>query len=172
MDLAEPEEPDRRRALTCFVTWSDEEKARFEQYKLATEMADRISARRGTANGFYFTVSSALLATSESLGLRTTSVAGLVLACTWWLQLGSYRKLSAAKWEVINGLEASLPVQPFTEEWKLVKVEPVERTALTSKWIARALSPLARYTELSIVEQVVPAIFFVLFLISLLQDVT
>jgi hypothetical protein len=41
----------------------------FEQYKLAAELADRISARRGTANGFYLSISSALLATSESLSL-------------------------------------------------------------------------------------------------------
>jgi hypothetical protein len=154
------------------VPWSDEDDARFEQYKLAIEMADRISARRGTANAFYFTVSSALLATSESLGLRTVAAAGLVLACTWWLQLASYRKLSAAKWKVINQVEADLPARPFSEEWKLVKAEPVERRALRSARVARALSPLARYTELSVVEQVVPAIFFALFLVSLIQDVT
>lgn len=139
----------------------------FEQYRLATEMADRISARRGTANGFYFTVSSALLAASESLGLSIASAAGLALACAWWLQLRSYRNLNAAKWTVIGELEVSLPAKPFTDEWSILKAEPVDRLVLRSAWITRALQPLARYAELSLVEQVVPVVFFGLFLISL-----
>ena len=138
-----------------------------EQYKLATEMADRVSARRGTANGFYFTVNSGLLAASESLGLALASGAGLVLAAAWWLQLRSYRNLNAAKWQVISQLEESLPAQPFADEWGILKRDLLEQQAEEHKWLARSLQPLARYAELSLVEQVVPALFFVLFCVSL-----
>ena len=85
----------------------------FEQYKLAVEMADRISARRGTANAFYFTVTSALLGFAEGLDLTVTSAAGAVLAAAWWLQLRSYRNLSAAKWQVITALEQGPPDSTF-----------------------------------------------------------
>jgi hypothetical protein len=138
-----------------------------EQYKLAAEMADRVSARRGAANGFYFTVSSALLATSESLSLATASAAGIVLACAWWMQLRSYRNLNAAKFGVIAKLEQRLPIQVFGEEWAILKKEPVERTVLRSRLLGRLLKPLSRYAELSVVEQVVPLVFLVLFTITL-----
>jgi hypothetical protein len=141
-----------------------------EQYKLAAEMADRISARRGTANGFYFTVSTALLATSESLSLATASVAGIVLAGAWWMQLRSYRNLNAAKFEVIGKLEQRLPAQVFGDEWAILKRDPVERAVLRSKLLGRLVKPLSRYAELSVVEQIVPLVFVVLFAITLVQS--
>lgn len=144
----------------------------FDQYKLAVEMADRVSARRGTANAFYFTVSSALLAASETLGLGLASAAGILLALTWWLQLSSYRKLSAAKWQVITSLEPQLPSQPFAEEWTVLKAEPVERAVLKSARLGRAIKPLSRYAELGLVEQVIPLVFGVLFLIAIVMDQT
>jgi len=58
-----------------------------ELYKLAVEMADRVSARRGLANTFFLTVNTGLAA------------------------LQSYRKLNAAKFKVINAIEPRLPLQ-------------------------------------------------------------
>jgi hypothetical protein len=138
-----------------------------EQYKLAAEMADRVSARRGTANGFYFTVSTALLAVSESLSLATSSGAGIVLAGAWWLQLRSYRNLNAAKFRVICKLEDELPAHVFGDEWDILKQEPVERIVLRSKLLGRLIKPLSQYAELGVVEQVVPLVFLVLFAITL-----
>ncbi len=143
-----------------------------EQYKLAAEMADRVSARRGAANGFYFTVSSALLATSESLSLGTSSAAGIVLACAWWMQLRSYRNLNAAKFDVIGKLEQRLPAHVFSDEWAILKQEPVERIVLRSRFLGRLVKPLSRHAELSVVEQVVPVVFLVLFAITLAHSLT
>ncbi len=143
-----------------------------DQYKLAAEMADRVSARRGAANGFYFTVSSALLATSESLSLATASGAGMVLACAWWLQLRSYRNLNSAKFEVIGKLEEHLPAKVFGDEWEILKREPVEKTILRSRRLGQFLKPLSRYAELGVVEQVVPAVFLVLFAITLVHSLS
>jgi hypothetical protein len=90
-----------------------------EQYKLAVEMADRISARRATANGFFLTVQTTLIALMAVKGLDRDWVAGagLVLAITWWLLLRSYRDLNGAKWKVIQLIEQHLPLQPFSDEW-------------------------------------------------------
>jgi hypothetical protein len=150
----------------------DTDQVVFDQYKIATEMADRVSARRGTANGFYFTVGSALLAAAESLGLSIASGAGLVLTAAWWLQLRSYRNLNAAKWAVIRKHEDQLPTQTFSDEWTILKTDAIERQTIRFPWLAKRVKPLARYAELSVVEQVVPALFFVLFAISLGQALT
>jgi len=168
MDVGQPKEPDRWRPVTAAET-GDDVSVLFEQYKIAIEMADRISARRGTANGFYFTVSSALLATSETLGLSIASIAGMALAGAWWLQLRSYRNLNAAKWAAIGSLEAHLPAHPFADEWSILKNDPLEHTIMRSRWLGDALRPLSRYAELSIVEQVVPAIYLGLFVASLIH---
>ena len=138
-----------------------------DQYKLATEMADRLSSRRGTANSFYFTVCSAVLATSEYFSLSLVALAGLALSAAWFLQLRSYRVLAAAKWTVIAKLEADLPRQPFSDEWDLLKKDPVERTIIRRPWLTWLTKPMARYAELSVVEQVVPFVFFLLFAIGL-----
>lgn len=118
-----------------------------EQYKLIAEMADRISARRGLANSFFLSVESALVATVTLADKRTwpIGIAGIIVAIAWFRLLRSYRRLNAAKFEVIHALETRLPVQPFTDEWRLLDKpnEPI--------W--------TRYTALSTIEQIVPVVF-------------
>jgi hypothetical protein len=113
-----------------------------------------------------------LLAASESLSLSLASAAGMILGATWWLQVRSYRKLNAAKWTVIGQLESRLPSQPFVDEWAIIKADPVERVILRSRRLGRYLTPLARYAELSVVEQVVPLVFLVLFIATLIRALT
>jgi hypothetical protein len=130
-----------------------------EQWKLAVEMADRISARRATANGFFLTVQTTLVALLSVPGIQRDwiAAAGIIFAATWWLLLRSYRDLSTAKWKAIQSLESQLPAQPFTDEWKTLKEDPVK------KW-------RQRYAELGFVERLVPVVFAVLFAVILLFD--
>src|SRR3954451_9282604 len=89
-----------------------------ELYKLAVEMADRISARRGLANSFFLTVNTGLAALLGGTNLRWYAAAGgLVLAGTWWWMLQSYRALNRAKFQVITELEQRLPVRLYDDEW-------------------------------------------------------
>jgi len=121
-----------------------------DQYKLAVEMADRVSARRATANSFFITVQSAL---ATAFGFSNherwpLAVAGLVVAAAWWLSLRSYRMLNGAKFEVINKMEQRLPEAPFKDEWAILD---------------RKEGPLhKRYAALSFVEQTVPVAFIAL----------
>lgn len=131
-----------------------------ELYKLAVEMADRISARRATANSFFLTVQTALVAVigiatpslmNQSLWVSAVvSMAGIALSMSWWLQLRSYRDLNKAKFAVINEMESRLPEKIFTNEWKFLNEDPVR------PW-------RGRYAELGLVERFIPWIFAVLY---------
>ena len=127
-----------------------------ELYKLAVEMADRISARRGTANAFFLSVQTTFIAL-VSWGFPRFSgspwwvsvavfLAGATLSATWWMQLRSYRDLNTAKFKVINKLEETLPVQVFADEWRELKRDPIPA------W-------RKRYAELGTSERTVPAVF-------------
>lgn len=127
-----------------------------DMYKMAVEMADRVSARRSTANTFYLSLQTAGLAILGFVTSLPTKPSGglLVAICfvgaatggTWFLQLRSYRDLNRAKFDVINNLEKHLQVAVFSAEWASLKQDPV------SRW-------RPRYAELGTIERVVPWFF-------------
>jgi hypothetical protein len=122
-------------------------------YKLAVEMADRVSARRATANAFFLTVNTALLAfVSSGLDdmLWLVALAGIALSGTWWVLLKSYRDLNTAKFQIITEMESSLDAKIFDEEWKRLKENRPEG------W-------LGKYAEFGAVERFVPLIFGALY---------
>jgi hypothetical protein len=120
-----------------------------ELYKLAVEMAGRVSARRATANAFFLTVNTALLAfvgSGPGGAPWLVCLAGIALSGTWWVLLKSYRDLNAAKFGVITEMENNLRAKVFDDEWKRLKEKHAEG------W-------LGRYAELGIVERLVPLLF-------------
>lgn len=130
-----------------------------ELYKLAVEMADRVSARRGTANQFYLSLETLILGTplvAQYMGntaivhperLTALGAAGILVAMVWWLQLRSYRDLNSAKFKVINDMEARhFDDKIFLLEWQELKKDPVP------KW-------RKGYAELGTVERFVPWLF-------------
>lgn len=127
-----------------------------ELYKLAVEMADRVSARRAGANVFFLSVQSAVVAALAFLSGQTTPPktgilfalcgVGVLGSGVWFLLLRSYRDLNTAKFDVICNLESQLPVQLFTDEWQSLKKDPVHG------W-------RGRYAELGTVERLAPALF-------------
>lgn len=99
-----------------------------EQYKLYVEMADRSSARRQTANAFFLSVHTALLAVlgvavkeqppaALALWFLVVSVPGLLLAFVWYRLVRSYKDMNSGKFRVIHRLEARLPAAPYDAEW-------------------------------------------------------
>jgi len=132
-----------------------------EVYKLAVEMADRVSARRAVANAFFLTVNTTLVAV---IGLKVVNpdsvllsisvcAAGVSVAACWWLLLQSYRRLNKAKFEVINRIEADhLPVKIFTDEWAAFGVDTGRLSGLR---------------QLGGVERIVPIVFGVLYVVLL-----
>ncbi|WP_432001977.1 RipA family octameric membrane protein [Streptomyces sioyaensis] len=134
----------------------DEHSELLDFYKLAVDMADRVSARRGTANAFFLSVQTALV-TLISFGIPKLSaspwwvplavtLAGITLSVAWWMQLRSYRALNTAKFAIINKLEERLPVKIFADEWENLKNDPIPG------W-------RKRYAELGTSERIVPVVF-------------
>ena len=139
-----------------------------ELYKLAVEMADRVSARRALANTFFLTVNTGLAALLGGQNLRWyVAAAGIVFALSWWWLLQSYRKLNSAKYAVITAIEPRLPIHLFTDEWE-------QLTATRSPaalWPAHALRAwLTGYHELGTVERIVPLAFVAIYIAELIRQ--
>lgn len=145
-----------------------------ELYKLSVEMADRVSARRATANAFFLTVNTALVALiglNPQFGdswLLPTSVclAGCAVSFCWWLLLRNYRRLNEAKFAVINRIEEKhFPVQPFQEEWHLQKDSQGD---LLERHKRKHLGKIRMaLRELGTVERFVPLVFGGLYVLLL-----
>jgi hypothetical protein len=139
-------------------------------YKLAVEMADRISGRRALANTFFLTANTGLAALLGGNDLRWyVAAAGIVFALAWWWLLQSYRKLNWAKFEVINAIEPRLPVQLFSDEWR-----HLESTRAPARvWPPGALRAwLKGYHDLGTVERIVPLAFVAIYIAELIRQAT
>lgn len=141
----------------------------FELYKLAVEMADRISARRGIANSFFLTANTGIVALLASQHVRWyLPAAGVVFSTTWWALLKSYRDLNTAKFAVILAMEERLPVRVYGDEWDQLRKDLVRlslrRDALRS-WVAQ-------YWELGRIERIVPWVFALIYLAEIVRQLT
>lgn len=110
-----------------------------EVYKLAVEMADRVSARRAVANSFYLALHSALVAgllvsiserepdaSLRGILLACATFPGLLLAVLWRSSLTSYRRLNEAKYAVITEMERTMlaaSARPYADEWEKLQVK-------------------------------------------------
>ena len=127
-----------------------------EQYKLYVEMADRISQRRTSANTYFLSVNSAILAFVGYLTIGTDpdymwllALSGCLLTLFWFNIVLSYRNLNTAKWQVVQDIEKRLPISPYDAEWDSVQ---------------RGNNPKL-YRPITHIESWVPWVFFALHLI-------
>lgn len=140
----------------------------FEIYKLAVEMADRVSARRATTNAFFVTLNTAFITVAGLFRpvsdlhfyLFSVLLVSLVANLCWWVLLRTYRKLNTAKFAVINKIEADhLPIKIYSDEWAKIK----EDDTGGGKWSSVKL----RFSELGDIERKIPLIFGVLYIVLL-----
>jgi hypothetical protein len=107
-----------------------------EQYKLYVQMADKISERRQSANSFFLTINTALIAflglvASPDVGsdagvaanpplpwVLVVSAAGVVLCYFWFRLVRSYKDLNSGKFKVVHAIERRLPSAPYDAEWE------------------------------------------------------
>jgi len=144
-------------------------------YKTAVEMADRVSARRMTANGFFLTLNSTLitligfmygeLADDKRAVLIIMSAMGIVLSFAWFFTIRSYKRLNKAKYGVINEIEKDLAYKIFTDEWKLLKGDTTDEP---KGWRKRWVAFKDRYTDLTNIEGIVPVVFGLVYTLVLI----
>jgi hypothetical protein len=103
----------------------EEGKTIVDLYKMLVEMADRVSQRRQAANNFYLSANTAIIGASAYISafgqsdsnIFIIAVAGVCVCILWQRNIESYKTLNEAKFKVINQIEQSLPLTPFTVEW-------------------------------------------------------
>lgn len=106
----------------------------FEQYKLYTEQKEKFVDRSFQSNKFYLllilVVVLAMLFTKSltfAFGISSIfvfSAAGIAICAMWWINMDSYSFLIKVKLHnVIEEIEKSLPVQPYTKEFAAIKEE-------------------------------------------------
>lgn len=132
-----------------------------EQYKLYVEMTDRISARRNTANVFFLSLNTTIIAgiglslekieTLRPSWLIVFPLIGILIFClVWWWLIRSYRNINSAKYKVIGKMESSLPFSPYyKEEWKELGEG----------------KDIRKYLPLTAIEQWIPIVFGTMYLI-------
>lgn len=100
-----------------------------EQYKIYQESAEKISSKRQTANSFFVTINTAIIALVSYLHIGSSTstkyywlvaLAGVAITYMWYRLIRSYRDLNSAKFKVIHEIEKKLPVSPFDAEWEAV----------------------------------------------------
>jgi len=136
---------------------AEDKKLLLEQYKIAVEMADRISARREGANKIFLSANSIIFA---FLATQTTfsavhifiSIFGILLAIIWAGIIKNYRSLNSAKYAVINEIEEHLPWEVYKNEWEKLKKGKDKKV----------------YAKLTVVEQKLPWIFSGFYIILLI----
>ena len=100
-----------------------------EIYKIYVEMADRISARRQTANSFFLSINTAIVALGSYVHLGEeqvdigrsffwlVAVAGIILCYLWYRLVRSYKDMNSGKFKVVHEIEKELPLRPYDAEW-------------------------------------------------------
>ncbi len=137
-----------------------------EMYKLYVEMADRISTRRQSANSFFLSINTAIVAIVGYVQLGQkggksydfywiVGLAGIALCYTWYRLIRSYKGLNSGKFKVIQEIEKRLPLSPYEAEWDV---------------IGRGKDPKL-YLPFTRVETVVPWVFLVLHLIVVVRAI-
>lgn len=137
-----------------------------EIYKLYVEMADNISERRQSANSFFLTLNSAIVALIGYVNLSSNNtvqtsffwlvaVSGMILSFLWYRLIRSYKDLNSGKFKVIHAIEKQLPLRPYDAEW----------TALGRGKRSDLYLPFTN------IEVYVPWVFFVIHLIVMIRSV-
>ncbi|MCF7860884.1 hypothetical protein K9M79_01470 [Candidatus Woesearchaeota archaeon] len=113
----------------------------FEQYKIITTSADKITDKRHNTNKFYlginsflFTVSAYLTTINRTIIPLLISIVGFIISIVWNKNIESYKSLNSAKFRVIHELEQHLPANIYKKEDEYLKKNYYKLTSI-EKWI-------------------------------------
>jgi hypothetical protein len=97
---------------------------------MAVASSDKVSERRADSNKFFLSVNSVIaggilfinekIEHIDNLSIVFVAIFGVVVCLVWLLTILDYKKLNSAKFELIHRMETDLPVQFYTDEWKVL----------------------------------------------------
>jgi len=129
-----------------------------EQYKLFVNTAEKVSDRRQSANNFFLTLNSAILAFSgylTSIDIKKwyfiVAFMGVFISYFWLKIIKSYRQLNSGKFKVIHDVEEKLPIALFKDEWNYL-----------------GKGRTKEYVKLTVVESGVPILFMLLYILIII----
>lgn len=103
---------------------AEKEDMLLDQWQTCVEMANAISQRRDTMNNLFVTLNLAIVAAISFMWDTKTIfllIAGIIVCVVWILFIRNFRELNKAKFDVINKIEARLPIRAFDDEWQCLK---------------------------------------------------
>ncbi len=127
-------------------------------YKIYVEMADRVSSRRQSANSFFLSINTAVVAFMSyaqfgkmlsgevSKYIWILGIIAMALSYVWYRLIRSYKDLNSGKFKVIHEIEKLLPISPYDTEWTVL-----------GRGKNRKL-----YLQFTKIEMLIPWIFFLL----------
>lgn len=125
------------------------------QYEIFVSSANQTSLNRMDANKFFMTINSFIL-TAYSVffekihsAILVVPILGIIISLAWIRMLKSYSMLNSTKFKIINEIEEQLPLQPYKDEWDILENN-------------------CEYKTLSGIEQNIPYVFAVVFLVLLI----
>lgn len=135
-----------------------------KQYELYLAAAEKISDRRENANRYFYTLNTGILISTGFLinsdfksiliilMLILLSILGVIFSIIFWYLINSYKQLNGGKFKVLHKMEEELPMQPYVDEW-IELGEGKDRK---------------KYLPFSHIEIMIPIIFGMIYLTSLL----
>ena len=123
-----------------------------EQWKTCVEQANSNTEKRNNSNGLFITINTGLFAVITFTGDNKSfllSVVGIVVCILWFNMIRSYQQLSRVKYDIVNEIEAKLPLAPFTHEWEKLKLEH-------------------DYVGLTKIEKAIPRVFLFLYVVAII----
>jgi hypothetical protein len=123
-----------------------------EHWKTCVEQANSNTEKRNNSNGLFITLNTGLFAVITFTGDNKSillSVVGIVVCILWLNMIRSYQQLSRVKYDIVNEIEAKLPLAPFTHEWEKLKLEH-------------------DYVGLTKIEKAIPRIFLFLYVVAII----
>ncbi len=103
-------------------------------YLYYAEQTEKLIERRAANSRYFLTINTAFVAilglalehdpAGNRYWLIALPLAGIAVCVLWAQLVRSYRVLTAARFEVINEMEARLPTAPYRDEWQRIKNSP------------------------------------------------
>jgi len=136
--------------------WKKKNNNFFEQYKIAVESTEKNSDRRMKANQFFVSLNTLILGIAfvKLINIKLWIIIWLfwiILSFIWYSIIENYRILNSAKFKVIHKMEQNWLYEFYKEEWEILKN--------------------IKYWKLSKVEQKIPYLFWILYLILFLYSI-